>query len=465
MRSTKTAVLLLALALPALSQFGGSNAKKIYGTAVCSTINPSSTYVLTWNGTSNCWDAETPGSGASGSAGGDLGGSFPNPTVTGLSHVTNASLANSGLANSSTTVNGSTCTLGSSCSPSTHGIAASSPSLDLICAKGNDTTVAQLTITGATNAAPIVFTVSSSPITNGYLVGQSFTVTGVSPSAYNGSYTVGALTGTTITATNGGAPGQAYSSGGTVYMPCNNSSDGTSATSFSTTASIPGGTFGANTELHADELVQSFNPSSTIQFAYQPVLTYNSTTVYTGPVTNTASSLPLEAPQSSASITGAGTVAFFPFVLFSPAAGTVFAGVNASSSIVTWNGTVPQVVTTSSTANLVPGIQLTKQGVASGTYTSGGSISGSTNQTCTLTTFSGMTGTTATVALTSSNTIAGGTALTITNTGYANSTVSAPTSATFSNGTATCSGTPTISTTLGGAQGMAMRLLAFRVWQ
>jgi hypothetical protein len=99
----------------------------------------------------------------------------------------------------------------------------------------------------------------------------------------------------------------------------------------------------------------------------------------------------------------------------------------------------------------------TMTGVKSGTYTSGGSIAGSTSQTCTLGTFNnGNTGATATVALTGTNTIAGGTALTITNTGYGST--SAATSATLGNGTATCSGTATIATVLGGAQGNGIRL-------
>ncbi len=79
-------------------------------------------------------------------------------------------------------------------------------------------------------------------------------------------------------------------------------------------------------------------------------------------------------------------------------------------------------------------------------YTSGGSISGSKGQTCNLSSFNGVTGASATVALTGTNTIAAGTALTITSPGYG-ATI-APTSATLSNGTATCSGTATVATTI-----------------
>jgi hypothetical protein len=97
-------------------------------------------------------------------------------------------------------------------------------------------------------------------------------------------------------------------------------------------------------------------------------------------------------------------------------------------------------------------------GVASGSYTSGGSITGSAGQTCTLSGFNnGNTGATATVTLTGTNTIAGGTALTITNTGYGST--SAATTATLGSGTATCSGTATIATVLGGAQGNADQLI------
>lgn len=97
----------------------------------------------------------------------------------------------------------------------------------------------------------------------------------------------------------------------------------------------------------------------------------------------------------------------------------------------------------------------------SGTYTSGITATGSTGQTCMLTTFNngGPLGTYALVALTGTNTIASGTALTgISNNGAY--FTGAPTSATASNGTATCSGTATISTTVGYKPVAAGNLLA-----
>jgi hypothetical protein len=80
------------------------------------------------------------------------------------------------------------------------------------------------------------------------------------------------------------------------------------------------------------------------------------------------------------------------------------------------------------------------------TYTSGGTITGSKDQTCNLTDFNGVTGATATVPLTSQNTIASGTQLTITSPGFG--ATGAPTTATLSNGTATCSGTAVVQTAI-----------------
>lgn len=82
----------------------------------------------------------------------------------------------------------------------------------------------------------------------------------------------------------------------------------------------------------------------------------------------------------------------------------------------------------------------------SGTYTSGITATGTTGQTCTLTSFNGG-GSAASglLYLNATNTINSGNAISFTNLG--SGYTSAPTSATAGNGTATCSGTATIATT------------------
>jgi hypothetical protein len=327
------------------------------------------------------------------------------------------------------------------------------PTSDVVCAKGSDTTIAALTITGATNAAPIVFTVSTSPQTQGYVVGQTFAVTGANPSAYNGTYHVTALSASTITADNGGAPGSAWTSGGTVYMPCNNSIDAADTwTNFATVYSVPGGAFGTNTAFFPSVQLEYWTPA-TAPSVYLG-LYYGSAGIY----------------SSSAGPLAAGAAHFMAsaaWSVFSPGTGVLYATLDKQTLTATGNtlnNTGPVYTSTGGAHNLNAAVEFTSTGLASGTYTSGGSVTGTVGQTCNLGTFNnGLTSGTATVALTGTNTIAGGTAIVVTNTGYA--ATSAPTSATFTSGTATCSGSPTLSTTLGGAQGTAIRLLTYRVGQ
>lgn len=102
--------------------------------------------------------------------------------------------------------------------------------------------------------------------------------------------------------------------------------------------------------------------------------------------------------------------------------------------------------------NISLGFSWAATGLASGTYTSGGSITGTVGQTCNLATFTpGCGNSAATVTLTGTNTIAGGTALVVTTRG--GNCTSAPTAASLSSGTATCSGTAVVSTTLGTPSG------------
>ena len=91
----------------------------------------------------------------------------------------------------------------------------------------------------------------------------------------------------------------------------------------------------------------------------------------------------------------------------------------------------------------------TSPALQTATYVSGGSFSGSVNQTCLVAFNGGSTAASGTLPLTGTNTVAAGTSIILDVTGGG---FSGPaTSATLSNGTATCSGTITLTSTLSGA--------------
>jgi hypothetical protein len=101
----------------------------------------------------------------------------------------------------------------------------------------------------------------------------------------------------------------------------------------------------------------------------------------------------------------------------------------------------------------------TLKDITAATYTSGGTVTGSSTQTCNAA-FVGGTAT-ATIALTGTNTIAGSTAFTAIAGGIGYNSTNPPTQAVLTSGTATCSGTATISATLGSAGSGADTNFAF----
>jgi hypothetical protein len=70
----------------------------------------------------------------------------------------------------------------------------------------------QMVIIGMTNANPVVVTTN---LASSFAVGSTFTVTGATPSAFNITYTVASVSGTSITTTTNGSGFGAYVSGAT----------------------------------------------------------------------------------------------------------------------------------------------------------------------------------------------------------------------------------------------------------
>ncbi|QRN55826.1 hypothetical protein ISN74_08015 [Dyella caseinilytica] len=71
----------------------------------------------------------------------------------------------------------------------------------------------QLSITNMSETNPVVITTN---LNHGYIAGQTVTVTGATPSAYNITYTIASVTATTITTTTNGSAFGAYVSGATL---------------------------------------------------------------------------------------------------------------------------------------------------------------------------------------------------------------------------------------------------------
>jgi hypothetical protein len=336
------------------------------------------------------------------------------------------------------------------------------------------------TITGCTNASPIVCTVSS---TAGLSQGNVLYVTGVGGNtAANMIWQLGTVTGTTF-ALSGSTGNGAYVSGGTAALAQQQYASNTytdpagdvfltfnpNFTGLVVIGSGGGSAFqGVSSDVNGDLTARSLSAKGPYSGALiQQSRVTNATTTF-GPPDDLASGGMLQPPAMSGGAYVAATVgsdlsgATAPSNVigingvglcagFAPTTLQLLQYTTASSPNPCWQAysQIPSVLyATANSSDQVSGANETSTGLASGTYTSGITATGTTGQTCVLTGFNdSLTKAIATVALTGTNTIAGSTALVIIAAGTGAS--GAPTSATATSGTASCSGTATVSTVLG----------------
>ncbi len=339
---------------------------------------------------------------------------------------------------------------------------------DLACGAAGDSTIAATgTATGATVSGTgpytVTYTVPSTTVNYfNYFVGAFIQAQGFSPSGFNiagtSPATVTAVTSTSITVSMATNPGT-FVSGGTISLACANQTTdagtGGSPFIFSTAYTVPANYFAAaGASLSTEYQLQSFNFTS----GTNPNLVFSQRLNNYGYVALNGG--PIQTANWSGGTLGIGfrTISISPSHVIASTLGIWGVGANQNGQ----NYSTGPFATTTAAQPLTLVAQYTNvSGVALGTYTSGGTITGSAGQTCTLSSFNGATGTTATVALTGTNVVASGTALTMTYRGYG--ATAAPTSATLGNGTATCSGAATITSTIGPQQGIAVLLQTLRV--
>jgi hypothetical protein len=402
-----------------------------------------------------------------------------------------APVPNSQLANPSTTVNGQTCTLGSACTVTAAPTGAAGGNLsgtypnptvakvngaavpasasvvstnasgqlianplpvtsyaggDLICAHGGDVSIGSTAITGGTATSLSVSALPSAYKLAGALVG----VTGASPAGLNTSgtsyYPLTSTSGNTI---NFASLGGTWTSGGNIFLGCINTTDAISTSSSNYVF------FSNNTYT-----VPALAAGASYSLSYQ--LAYWSTATAEGPYLLLAygtqgshTNLYVSANSGGLLVSGAGYPGEVDWSVVAPSA-TQFITTEKSSlaGIVSeeTSSTYFSPIIVSGSHPLTMGVAYVAAGLGSVTSGSGGSISGV--GTCTLGSFNdGLTNGAVTVSFVTSGSWTGAT-FAVTNTGYG--ATAAPTSATLTSGTATCSGTATLVTVLGGAQGNAI---------
>jgi hypothetical protein len=320
---------------------------------------------------------------------------------------------------------------------------------DVICAHGGDTTVGSETITAGTANSLTLSAIQTVYV----LPGTQLGVTGATPSGLNGGpYTVLSRSGNIITFT-ANLPAT-WTSGGTAYLYCSNSADAIGTAAYATNNAYTVSALAAGSSYSQRFQLQYWTPA-TAQYAYF-WQKYGSAVVYE----NAADQALLASASGKLGSVGftdsAPTSALMLSTMDTAALGT--STPNYTSGLLSPVG-VP------SSGALEMGLYFSANGLGSVTSASGGTISSITaGQTCTLGTFNDSLSSSAAVTVTFANNASWtGATFTVTNTGYG--ATAAPTSATLSSGTGTCSGTPTLVTVLGGAQGTAIAVTSARTAQ
>jgi hypothetical protein len=328
---------------------------------------------------------------------------------------------------------------------------------DTICAEAADPTIGAQSITAvSSNATTMTYTVANAA--SYFSQGQKVQAQNNGTAGYNGGpWNVTSSSGSTVVVSSTSNPG-AGTAGGTLSLYCSNQSlDGSlNYIPFNTTFTFPANTLGG--PILSVKARPQFGVFSSASAAAVLVFDWE-----LGGVQIWKSSGGTVLAPANSLTNGAGTypldLTFLPgysSATYATVPPFTLGGYTALTDTQALTGTTlpPLAINTGSSQVLSLLVRYKSTGVASGTYTSGGTITGTTGQTCTLASFNDSSTATATVTLTGTNTIASGTALTITARGGGAS--AAPTSATLGSGTATCSGTATISTVLGGSPGNAL---------
>jgi hypothetical protein len=294
--------------------------------------------------------------------------------------------------------------------------AAASTAGDVVCAVAADATIGAQAVTAVSSTATTM-TYSVTIAGNYFAPGQKVQTQNNGTGGYNGGpWYVTSNTGSSVVVSSTNNPG-AGTAGGTLSLYCGNQSlDGSlNYIPFNTTFTFPANTLGSSVlSVKARPQFGVFSSASAAQ-----VNTFDwelgGTQVWK------SSGLTVLVPGNSLT-NGAGTypldLTFLPgysSVTYTTVPPFTLGGVTPLTDTdgLTGTGLPPLAISTSSSQVLSLQLKYKPTGVASGTYTSGGTITGTTGQTCTLASFNDSSTATATVALTGTNTIASATALTI----------------------------------------------------